>query len=126
MTKRLLVIDDEDGVREIIQISLQTAAGWEVLSASSGSAGLAIAQTELVDAILLDVMMPEQDGISIFQQLQIAPKTQSIPVIFLTAKARLSEQRQFVEVGAAGVIVKPFQARDLVRQIEAILGWRSH
>ncbi|MEM9908550.1 MAG: response regulator [Cyanobacteria bacterium P01_D01_bin.44] len=121
--KRILVVDDEAGVREIIQLSLATAAGWDVLTAVSGSEGVAIAQTEALDAILLDVMMPNQDGVATFHQLQTDPQTAAIPVIFLTAKARLSEQQRFRELGVAGVITKPFEAQALVRQIRAILNW---
>ncbi|NEQ11264.1 MAG: response regulator, partial [Moorea sp. SIO4E2] len=69
-TKRILVIDDDDGVREIIQFSLEAAAGWEVLTAASGKEGLAKAEADQPDAILLDVMMPELDGPATFRQLQ--------------------------------------------------------
>ncbi|MEM8806276.1 MAG: response regulator [Cyanobacteria bacterium P01_G01_bin.38] len=119
--KRVLVIDDETGVREIIQLSLETAAGWQVLTADSGAAGIAIAQVEPLDVILLDVMMPDQDGVVTFQQLQTDPKTADIPVIFLTAKARNTELQRFTDLGVTGVITKPFEARNLVRQIRAIL-----
>ncbi|MEM9165133.1 MAG: response regulator [Cyanobacteria bacterium P01_F01_bin.4] len=121
--KRVLVIDDEAGVREIIQLSLATVAGWEVLTAESGDAGVEIAQAEPLDAILLDVMMPDQDGVTTFQQLQTNPKTAAIPVIFLTAKARNSELQRFMDLGIAGVITKPFEARNLVRQIRTLLNW---
>ena len=66
-TKRILVIDDDDGVREIAQFCLEAAAGWEVLTAASGSEGLATAESEQPDAILLDVMMPDMDGATTFR-----------------------------------------------------------
>ena len=122
-TKRILVIDDEDGIREIIQICLEAAAGWEVETAASGSEGLAIAQTMQPDAILLDVMMPDMDGPTTFRQLQADSATQHIPTILLTAKAKISEQQQFIELGITGVITKPFKAQDLVNQIREILQW---
>ncbi|MEM9004697.1 MAG: response regulator [Cyanobacteria bacterium P01_F01_bin.86] len=123
MTKQVLVVDDDDGVREIIQLSLETVAGWNVLTATSGQEGIAIAKTQQPDLILLDVMMPDEDGIVVFQHLQTDPVTQSIPTILLTAKAQLSERKGFMEMGVNGVIVKPFQARELVQQINQILAW---
>ncbi|MBD0343857.1 MAG: response regulator [Coleofasciculus sp. Co-bin14] len=122
-TKRILVIDDEDGIREIIQICLEAAAGWEVLTAASGSEGLVTAQEEQPDAILLDVMMPDMDGPTTFGHLQSNITTQHIPTILLTAKAKISEQKQFIDLGVTGVITKPFKAQDLVNQIREILNW---
>jgi CheY-like chemotaxis protein len=122
-SKRILVIDDEDGIREIIQICLEAAAGWEVLTAASGSEGLAKAQTTQPDAILLDVMMPDMDGPTTFRHLQANVETEHIPTILLTAKAKISEQKQFIDLGVTGVITKPFKAQELVDQIKEILNW---
>ncbi len=123
MTKKVLVIDDEDGIREIIQICLEAAAGWDVLTAASGNEGLVTAQAEQPDVILLDVMMPDMDGPTTFRQLQAHPTTKHIPTILLTAKAKISEQQQFIDLGVTGVITKPFKAQDLVNQIRQILNW---
>lgn len=121
--KRVLIIDDEYGIRKIVEISLKAIAGWEVLVAASGQEGLAIAAVAQPDAILLDVMMPEMDGITTFQQMQAKPELQSIPTILLTAKAQTSEQQQFTELPIAGVITKPFKAPDLVNQMRSLLNW---
>lgn len=123
MSKPVLVIDDDDGVRQIIQISLEASAGWEVLTASSGKEGIAIAQSHPLDLILLDVMMPEEDGIEVLQKLQAHSTTTSIPTLFLTAKAQESERQQFMDLGVQGVLIKPFHARELAHQITTILGW---
>lgn len=123
VTKRVLIIDDEQGIRQIIQIAFKTIAGWEVLMAASGQEGLALAEAEQPDAILLDVMMPEMDGIAVFEQMQASPTLQSIPTILLTAKAQPSEQQQFAKLQVAGVIIKPFKAPDLVKQVQLILNW---
>lgn len=125
MTKRILLIDDEDGARRIIQFSLEAAAGWEVLTAASGMEGLDIAATEPLDAILLDVMMPDLDGPATFQQLQANSATRSIPVIMLTAKASPTEHHALAELGIAGIITKPFKIADLIAQIRAILNWQD-
>lgn len=124
-TKRILVIDDEDGIREIIQICLEAVAGWQVFTAASGSEGLVMAQETLPDAILLDVMMPDIDGPMTFRELRANAVTQHIPTILLTAKAKISEQQQFINLGVTGVITKPFKARDLVDQMRQILGWQE-
>lgn len=122
-TKRILIIDDDDGVREIIQICLEVAGGWQVTTACCGSDGLVLAQKEKPDAILLDVMMPDMDGATTFRHLQANPETQNIPTILLTAKAKISEKQQFIQLGVTGVITKPFDAMDLVDQIRALLHW---
>ena len=124
-TKRILVIDDEDGVREIIKLCLEAVGGWEVLTANSGLEGLALAEAERPDAILLDVMMPELDGSTTFEKLRANPAAEEIPVILLTAKATVSEQRQFADLGVAGIITKPFNPEELVEQIQATLSWSN-
>jgi CheY-like chemotaxis protein len=121
--KTILVIEDDDGLREITQFSLEAAGGWEVLTAASGREGLTIAAEDQPDAILLDVMMPEMDGIETFQQLQGDPRTQKIPIIFLTAKARGAEQERLKEMDISGLITKPIKPQDLVDQIREILHW---
>lgn len=123
MTKRILVIDDEDSVREIVQISLESAAEWDVLTASSGSEGIGIAESEQPDAIMLDVMMPEMDGPTTFKKLQENAATSHIPTVLLTAKAQSCEKEEFLNLGVAGVIVKPFMPLDLVDNICKILNW---
>jgi CheY-like chemotaxis protein len=110
-------------LREITQFSLEAVAGWEVLTAASGSEGLALAAVEQPDAILLDVMMPDMDGIETFQKLQTNPQTQDIPTIFLTAKARGSEQQSLFDLGISGVITKPVKPQELVEQILEIMAW---
>lgn len=125
MSKLILLIDDEDGARRIIQFSLEAAAGWEVLTAASGVEGLGLAETEQLDAILLDVMMPELDGPATFQRLQNNPATQAIPVIMLTAKANPTEHQPLVALGIAGIITKPFKIPALIAQIRAILNWQD-
>lgn len=125
MPKRILIVDDEPGIRKIVQISLKVIANWDVLEAASGADGLAIAQAEQPDAILLDVMMPGMDGLETLKHLHSNPETQSISVILLTAKAQVSERQQFAKLPIAGIITKPFKAPDLVAQIRTLLGWEE-
>ena len=124
MSKRVLLVDDEDDIREVAGMSLETVAGWTVLAARSGREGLKIAAEQQPDVILLDVMMPDMDGPSTFRNLQETEATRAIPVIFLTAKAQMREQRGFRELGAQGVISKPFDPLTLADQVSEILGWK--
>jgi CheY-like chemotaxis protein len=121
--KRILVIDDEESILMVVGLSLQLKANWEVLTASSGAEGIEIAQAEQPDAILLDARLPEMDGIAIFRQLQANPASQSIPVIFLTGKVQADAQHQLRELGAAGIIAKPFNSLNLADRLADILGW---
>jgi two-component system, OmpR family, alkaline phosphatase synthesis response regulator PhoP len=119
--KRILIIDDEDDIREATQVCLEVTGEWEVLTASSGHEGLLKATAEHPDAILLDVMMPGMDGISTFQELQTNPATQDIPVILLTAKTQSAEQRQFTQLGVAAIITKPYDPFSLSLQVTQAL-----
>lgn len=119
--KRILLIDDEDDIREATQICLEMTGAWEVLTASSASVGLIEAALHQPDAILLDVMMPDMDGLTTFQKLQENSATQNIPVILLTAKAQPAEQRRFTQLNVAAVITKPYNPFTLSEQVEQAL-----
>lgn len=121
--KKILIIDDEDRIREVVAMCLQTMAGWETVTAGSGAEGVVCAESVQPDAILLDMSMPEMDGATTFQKLQENPATQSIPVILLTAKVQPIERAQFTQMGVAGMISKPFDPVKLSQQISALLGW---
>lgn len=122
MTRRILIVDDEDDIRTVAQASLEIMGDWEVLTAASGHEGIAKATTEQPDVILLDVMMPDIDGPTTFQKLQANPSTQHIPVILLTAKAQAADQRRFSELGVVAVLTKPFDPVTLSDQLVAALG----
>lgn len=121
--KRVLVIDDEDDIREIAQVSLEMMAGLDVSVARSSREGLSMAEVEQPDAILLDVMLPDMDGLATFQQLQANPATQHIPVILLTAKVQAADQRRFADLGVKAMIAKPFKPAKLAEQLLQVLGW---
>lgn len=121
--KRILLIDDEEDIREVTRLSLEMVGGWQVMLAASGREGLAVARLELPDAILLDVMMPELDGFATFQGLQTDCVTRSIPVIFLTAKVNSVDRQLFEQLAVRGVICKPFEPLKLAAQVAQFLGW---
>ena len=123
MSHRILIIDDEDYIREVAALSLETVAGWQVYVANSGAQGLARAAEHQPDAILLDVMMPGMDGPTTFRELRKNPATARIPVLLLTAKVQSSDQRRFADLGVEGILFKPFDPLTLSNQISDALGW---
>ena len=123
MSHRILIIDDEDDIREVAALSLETVANWQVYTANSGAQGLARAIEHQPDAILLDVMMPGMDGPTTFRELRQNPATAHIPVLLLTAKVQSSDQRRFADLGVEAILFKPFDPLTLSTQISDALGW---
>jgi CheY-like chemotaxis protein len=121
--KRILIVDDEEDICQVVQASLEEFGGWQTVLAHSGQAGLTIAQAEHPDAILLDVSMPEMDGFEMFEKLQNNSATQSIPVILLTSKVLARDRKRFVDLAIAGVITKPFNPLTIWQQVADLLGW---
>jgi CheY-like chemotaxis protein len=121
VSHRILIIDDEDDIREVAALSLETVAGWDVVTACSGAQGLARAIEYQPDAILLDVMMPGMDGPTTLSHLRENPQTSNIPVLFMTARAQAREVEQFISLGAQGVISKPFDPMTLASEVQTHL-----
>src|SRR5579875_1680632 len=121
--RRILIIDDEDDIREVAALSLESVAGWSVLTACSGAEGIRTAHAELPDAILMDVMMPAMDGPTTFKEMQRSPEIAQIPVVLLTAKVQGVDQRRFAGLGVAAVLFKPFDPLTLAEQMSVALGW---
>jgi len=124
-TRRILIVDDEDDIREVARVSLEMVGGWDVLVACSGREGLKEAKANQPDAILLDVMMPDMDGPATFQELQADEATRHIPVILLTAKVQAADRLRFAELGVSGVLAKPFDPMNLPRQVAEVLAWSN-
>ncbi len=121
MNQRILIIDDDDDVREATQICLEVTGDWQIITASSGQEGLIKAIAEQPDLILLDVMMPVMDGLETFAELQANVETRSIPVILLTAKAQPAELRSFTQLQVSDVITKPYDPFNLADRVAKIL-----
>lgn len=121
--RKILIIDDENDIREVAAMSMETVCGWSVVQAASGPDGIRVAQDQRPDAILLDVMMPDMDGPSTLQQLRSNTSTAAIPVIFLTAKVQDSDRKRFAEIGVNAVLAKPFDPMLLCNQIAESLDW---
>lgn len=120
--KTILIIDDEYRIREVTKMILEMMAGWTVLTANSGYEGIAVAQSDQPDAIILDMMMPDLDGTQTLAKLQGDSATQSIPVLLITAKAMLMEENQLSN-GVKAIIEKPFDPLQLPNLIAKVLGW---
>ncbi|MEM8718285.1 MAG: response regulator [Cyanobacteria bacterium P01_G01_bin.39] len=120
MSRKILIIDDDDDVREATQICLEVTGDWEILTANSGREGLTRAIAQQPDLILLDVMMPVMDGLETFSELQANAATRSIPVILLTAKAQPAELRQFTQLQVLDVITKPYDPFNLSDRVAKV------
>ncbi len=120
--RKVVLCDDDPDIRAIGEMSLRDVGGWEVTCVSDGEAALEAARRERPDFILLDVMMPTLDGPGTFAKLQDDPACRDIPVVFMTAKAQPHELRGYTELGAAGVIAKPFDPITLPDEIRALVG----
>ncbi|HLR75899.1 MAG TPA: response regulator transcription factor [Virgibacillus sp.] len=114
---KILVVDDEERIRRLIRMYLERE-NFMIEEASNGREALDLALNNDYDAILLDIMMPEMDGIEVCEELR---KEKMTPVIMLTAKGEESNRVQGFEVGADDYIVKPFSPREVVLRVKAIL-----
>ena len=120
-SRTILVVDDDDEIREIVALSLEVMGGWTVLTADRGGAGLEIARAHHPDAVLLDVMMPEMDGPTMFSRMQLDPALRDIPVVLLTAKVQVGHVQVWDSLPVAGVIPKPFNPAPLSTQIDDLV-----
>jgi CheY-like chemotaxis protein len=114
---RVLHIDDDSDIREVVAMSLELDPGFAVRSCGSGAEGLADAAEYPPDVILLDVMMPIMDGPTTLAQLRRNPRTAGIPVVFMTARAQKRDLDHFKSLGAVDVIAKPFDPMTLAASV---------
>ena len=120
--RKVLVVDDDEDIRSICELSLKRLGGWEVLLAGSAAEALTLAGRERPDVILLDVMMPDDDGMAVLEKLRAQDATAHVPVIFLAAKVQTHGVQRYHELGAAGVISKPFEVLQLPDEIRRLVG----
>jgi CheY-like chemotaxis protein len=119
---RVLLVDDEDDIRKIGRLSLEVVGRFETLLASSAREAILLAEQNLPDVILMDMMMPEMDGLAALEELKRTPNACNIPVVFVTAKVQAVEVQKYIRLGAKGVIQKPFDPMALPSDILKILG----
>ncbi len=117
---KILVVDDEPDLVELIETNL-TAAGFEVLQAGDGRDALEKARESQPQLILLDVMLPEMDGLEVCKLLRSDVRTRSIPIVMLTARTAEIDRVLGLELGADDYVTKPFSTRELVLRVKKLL-----
>jgi CheY-like chemotaxis protein len=122
--KKLLIADDEDGVRTLVRMTLELDS-FEILEATNGPRALELAREHRPDLIFLDVQMPGLSGIDVCRQLKESPQTTDIPVVMLTAKAQESDRQDGLGAGADDYFTKPFSPVALLSKVTEILGKRG-
>ena len=118
MPKQVLIIDDDQGISTAMSVRLR-AAGYELIQASTGEAGLVEAAIHRPDAILLDIRMPGIDGYEVCHRLKATPELAEIPVIFVSANATETTRQKAFEVGGFGFIAKPYEPKDVLDAIQS-------
>ncbi len=118
--KKILLVEDDPDIQLITRLSLETGGGYAVCVCASGADAVRTAPVQAPDLILLDVMMPEMDGLATMEALRKLPDTAAIPVIFFTANTQDQVRQDLLRSGALGVIVKPVEPDALVAQIRSL------
>ena len=121
----VLVVDDDDDIRELTKTTLELTADWHVLTASGGNEAIGIARAHPLDAILLDMMMPDMDGLTTFDHLQADETTRPIPVILFTAKVQVGDRQVWEGRAIRGAIAKPYDPMRLAEDVARLLRWTS-
>lgn len=120
---RLLVVDDEPNIRDLLASSLRFA-GYDVLSAGDGTEALRLATTEKPDLVILDVMLPDMDGFTVTRKLRASGI--DMPILFLTAKDDMRDNVEGLQAGGDDYVTKPFGLEEVVARINAILRRTKH
>ena len=118
---KILVIDDEKDVLEVLRLVL-SRSGYEVTASSSGMEGLASAQSERPDLVLLDIMMQRMDGWEVLRALKSGAETRDIPVVILSARVEPKDKIRGLQEGAVDYVTKPFAVREILEKVSLILG----
>jgi DNA-binding response OmpR family regulator len=118
--KKILVVDDEEDVLEVLRLVL-AKNGYEVLTATSGMDGLTRAQSELPNLIVLDIMMHQMDGWEVLKLFKLDDRTAGIPVVILSARVEPKDKIRGLQEGAIDYVTKPFAVREILTKIAAIL-----
>lgn len=119
--ERVLVVDDEEDIRTVAEMSLSVVGGLQVSCVSSGAEAVRVAATLEPDVILLDVMMPGMDGLETLRALRQRPETSAIPIVLMTAKVQRHEVDGYLRAGADAVIPKPFDPMALPAELVRLM-----
>lgn len=121
--RSILVVDDDDDIRQLVVLALELTTDWDVVTATGGEAAVTMAGLHLPDAVLMDMMMPGIDGLTAFEAMQAHEATRGIPVILVTAKLQAGNGRPWDGHAISGVIAKPFDPLTLAARVADLLGW---
>ena len=116
----VLVVDDETDILELVVFNLERQQ-FKVLTADNGISAVQVAKEKIPDLIVLDLMLPGMDGFSVYRELRADPRTNSIPVLMLTAKGEVNDRIAGLELGADDYVTKPFSPRELLLRVRALL-----
>lgn len=116
----ILIVDDEDDIRDLIAMNLHRE-GFETIEAADGLQAVKMAIKKVPELILLDLMLPEKDGYSVFRDLKQSSLTRNIPVIMLTARGKLDERITGLSLGADDYVSKPFSPKELMLRVKNVL-----
>jgi two-component system, OmpR family, alkaline phosphatase synthesis response regulator PhoP len=119
MAKKILIVEDEKDIRDLLEHYLKKE-GYEVQTAKDGQSGLEKASKEKLDLVILDLMLPQMDGLEICRRLRSQPATADLPIIMLTAKTEETDRIVGLEMGADDYITKPFSPREVLARIKAL------
>lgn len=117
----ILIIDDEEDIRELITMNLLREEKYDIIEAADGLEGLHLAKKKRPDLIILDLMLPEMDGLTVYNRVRDDARTKEIPVIMLTARGRLEEKIEGLELGADDYLPKPFSPKELILRVRNLL-----
>lgn len=120
MTARILIVEDEPAIRELVSVNLRHA-GYTVSEAETAEAARAQLDAALPDLVLLDWMLPGQSGVDFAKKLRADPRTSTLPIVMLTARAQEGDKLQGFDVGADDYVTKPFSPRELLARVRALL-----
>ena len=124
MNNKILVIDDDTSINELIKVNLELG-GYNVVQAYDGIKGFALAKQELPSLIILDVMMPEVGGFTVAKRVRENSSTKDVPIIMLTALSQLNDKANGFNIGVDDYLVKPFEIEELLMRVKALLK-RTH
>ena len=123
MGKTILIVDDEPNIVESLEF-LMKREGFDTIVAGDGEGALRAMESDKPNLVLLDVMMPGKDGYEVCRQIRATPEWQQAKIIMLSAKSRDTEIAKGLAVGADAYITKPFSSKELVQQVNRVLGVR--
>ncbi len=120
----ILMVEDDEDIADLVAYNLERQ-GWKTRTVHNGKEGLEAIRADIPDLVILDIMLPGMDGLSIYRAMKESPMTENIPALFLTARAQLEDRLEGLQLGADDYITKPFSPKELVLRVRNILARAS-